>query len=121
MSFINWMLGAAGFCCSLISYLLISQGYVVLDVIDRVLVKLELKLIGKYDCVPADGETEVSVQNTRASWQLKKENVGVFAIQGRRTRMEDRFNVVSNMEHTGTSIYGIFDGHGGEVKLNTLT
>ena len=29
--------------------------------------------------------------------------------------MEDRFNVVNDLEHTGTSIYGIFDGHGGEV------
>ena len=29
--------------------------------------------------------------------------------------MEDRFNVVNNLEHTDTSIYGIFDGHGGEV------
>ena len=29
--------------------------------------------------------------------------------------MEDRFNVVNDLEHTETSIYGIFDGHGGEV------
>jgi protein phosphatase 1L len=115
MSFVSWMLGAVGFCFSLISYILISQGYIVLDVLDRVLVKLELKLVGKYDCVPADGETVVSGHNTRASWQLRKDNVSVFAIQGRRIHMEDRFNVVTNMEHTGTSIYGIFDGHGGEV------
>ena len=25
------------------------------------------------------------------------------------------FNVVNDLEHTETSIYGIFDGHGGEV------
>jgi len=43
--------------------------------------------------------------------------VGVYAIQGRRLYMEDRFNVVSRLENTDTSIYGIFDGHGGEVPL----
>ena len=29
--------------------------------------------------------------------------------------MEDRFNIVTDLEQTGTSIFGIFDGHGGEV------
>ena len=33
--------------------------------------------------------------------------------------MEDRFNVVNNLEHTETSIYGIFDGHGGEVRFSS--
>ena len=30
--------------------------------------------------------------------------------------MEDRFNIVYDLEHTKSSIYGIFDGHGGEVS-----
>lgn len=30
--------------------------------------------------------------------------------------MEDRLNIVSDLEQTGTSIYGVFDGHGGEVN-----
>lgn len=115
MGVADWILGAAGICCSVISYIVVLQGYLILDIIDRVLVKIELKILGVYDRVPADGEAVVSVRNTRASWQMVKDNVGVFAVQGRRPHMEDRFNVVSNLELTGTSIYGIFDGHGGEV------
>ena len=34
--------------------------------------------------------------------------------------MEDRFNVVNDLERTETSIYGIFDGHGGEVMHDEL-
>jgi len=66
--------------------------------------------------VPMTADREISgAQRTRASWQLKKSNVAVYAIQGRRPHMEDRFNIVTDLEHTNTSIYGIFDGHGGEV------
>jgi len=86
------------------------------EFLGRFMVKLELKFTGKYDHVPVDGESVVTAQKTRASWELKKGNVGVYAIQGRRPHMEDRFNVVTQLEHTGTSIYGIFDGHGGEVR-----
>jgi len=115
MAISQWMLQTLALCFSAISHIVILHGYLIMDVIDRMLVKLELKILGKYNCVPADGETEVRVRNTRASWQLKKNNVGVFAIQGRRNQMEDRFNVVSNLELCDTSVYGIFDGHGGEV------
>jgi len=85
------------------------------EALDRVFVKLELKVTGNYDRVPVDAESRVSAKRTRASWDLQRDNVGVFAIQGRRPYMEDRFNVVNQLEHTDTSIYGIFDGHGGEV------
>ena len=54
---------------------------------------------------------------TKASWELKKEHVAVFAIQGRRPHMEDRFNIVTELDHTDASIYGVFDGHGGEVNI----
>lgn len=90
------------------------------EVLDRIIVKLELKVTGNYDHVPADGESYVTAKRTRASWELMRDNVGVFAIQGRRPYMEDRFNVVCQLEHTNTSIYGIFDGHGGEVLLVLL-
>ena len=67
--------------------------------------------------MPAEAESEITgAQRTRASWQLKKGNVAVYAIQGRRPHMEDRFNIITDLEHTNTSIYGIFDGHGGEVR-----
>lgn len=88
------------------------------EFLGRFMVKLELKFTGKYDHVPVDGESVVTAQKTRASWELKKGNVGVYAIQGRRPHMEDRFNVVTQLEHTGTSIYGIFDGHGGEFAAD---
>ena len=61
---------------------------------------------------------DINAAKTKASWELRKGNIGLYAIQGRRQHMEDRFNVVDDLEHTGsgTSIYGIFDGHGGEVS-----
>ncbi|XP_041357070.1 protein phosphatase 1L-like [Gigantopelta aegis] len=85
---------------------------------NRARVKLQLKLRGQYDVIPEQGETEVSEEHTKASWELRKENVAVFAIQGRRPHMEDRFNVVNDLEHTDTSIYGMFDGHGGEFAAD---
>ncbi|XP_062574091.1 protein phosphatase 1L-like [Saccostrea cucullata] len=56
----------------------------------------------------------VPVQSTGTSWELQKEGAAAYAIQGRRPHMEDRFNIVIDLEETGTSIFGIFDGHGGE-------
>lgn len=57
----------------------------------------------------------------RESWELKRDNVAVFAIQGRRPHMEDRFNVITDLDDTRTSVYGIFDGHGGEVFIYFFT
>jgi len=51
----------------------------------------------------------------RASWELRKDTIGVYSIQGRRAHMEDRFNVV-DLEQINASIYGVYDGHGGEVQ-----
>ena len=78
---------------------------------------MQLFLSHRYNKIPAPGEGDLfgRGEKSKASWELKKGNVGVYAIQGRRPHMEDRFNVVNNLEHTETSIYGIFDGHGGEV------
>jgi len=96
-------------------YFCVIRSDALYDFVGKILVKLELKVTGNYDHVPADGESIVSAHKTRASWEYRKDNVGVYAIQGRRPHMEDRFNVVTELEHTGTSIYGVFDGHGGEV------
>ena len=54
------------------------------------------------------------------AWETKKGNAAVYAIQGRRPHMEDRFNIVYDLEHTKSSIYGVFDGHGGEVIITTF-
>ncbi|XP_072180226.1 protein phosphatase 1L-like [Diadema setosum] len=48
-------------------------------------------------------------------WELRKDNVAVYAIQGRRPGMEDRFDYATG-ERDGLTekFYGIYDGHGGE-------
>lgn len=50
----------------------------------------------------------------RVAWELQKELAAAYALQGRRPHMEDRFNIVSDLEQTGIYLFGIFDGHGGE-------
>jgi len=52
------------------------------------------------------------------SWSVRKGAVAVFALQGRRKKMEDRFSILIENEHTGTTICGIFDGHGGEFAAD---
>ncbi|CAM9334712.1 unnamed protein product [Bubo scandiacus] len=50
------------------------------------------------------------------TWEFKSHNVAVYSIQGRRDHMEDRFEVITDLVNkTHPSIFGIFDGHGGEV------
>lgn len=50
------------------------------------------------------------------TWEFKNNNVAVYSIQGRRDHMEDRFEVLTDITNkTHPSIFGIFDGHGGEV------
>ncbi|XP_025913564.1 protein phosphatase 1L isoform X1 [Apteryx rowi] len=49
------------------------------------------------------------------TWEFKSHNVAVYSIQGRRDHMEDRFEVITDLVNkTHPSIFGIFDGHGGE-------
>lgn len=51
------------------------------------------------------------------TWEYKSHNVAVYSIQGRRDHMEDRFEVLAdNVNKTHPSIFGVFDGHGGEVS-----
>ncbi|NXJ82674.1 PPM1L phosphatase, partial [Trogon melanurus] len=50
------------------------------------------------------------------TWEFKSHNVAVYSIQGRRDHMEDRFEVITDLVNkTHPSIFGIFDGHGGEA------
>ena len=52
------------------------------------------------------------------TWQFKNNNVAVYSIQGRRDHMEDRFEVLTDIANKShPSIFGIFDGHGGEVRV----
>ncbi|KAL3847391.1 hypothetical protein ACJMK2_018306 [Sinanodonta woodiana] len=64
--------------------------------------------------VSVSADIDSIAQKDRTSWEMMKGNAAMFAIQGRRPHMEDRFNMVHDMEGTKTSLYGIFDGHGGE-------
>uniref|UniRef100_A0A8B9LD31 Protein phosphatase, Mg2+/Mn2+ dependent, 1Lb n=1 Tax=Astyanax mexicanus TaxID=7994 RepID=A0A8B9LD31_ASTMX len=53
------------------------------------------------------------------TWEFKSNNVAVYAIQGRREHMEDRFEVLTDLVNKShPSIFGVFDGHGGEVRLS---
>lgn len=57
----------------------------------------------------------------RDSWDLVKGPCSVYALKGRRPKMEDRFSVLAD-EGSGIALYGIFDGHGGEVSnIQSLT
>lgn len=49
------------------------------------------------------------------SWEQKTERVVVYAIRGRRDKMEDRF-VSQTVKDTKVQINAVFDGHGGEVS-----
>ncbi|KAI5743907.1 protein phosphatase 1L [Diaphorina citri] len=55
---------------------------------------------------------------TRFSWESQKGNVAAYALQGRRSKMEDRFVINENIDDTGVSLIAVFDGHGGEFAAN---
>lgn len=86
--------------------------------LEKARIKLQLRWAGQYDQISEESEKEVTEKKSKASWELRKGNVAIYAIQGRRPHMEDRYNFVNNLDETRTSIYGIFDGHGGEVRIS---
>ncbi|KAK2142016.1 hypothetical protein LSH36_1004g00083 [Paralvinella palmiformis] len=105
-------------CFCVVVYYYIFHGTAFWTFLERLRIKLELKVTGRYDRIPVTGDKEITSERSKASWELRKDNVGVYAIQGRRPYMEDRFNVVTDLERTKASIYGIFDGHGGEFAAD---
>ncbi|XP_049286838.1 protein phosphatase 1L isoform X2 [Anopheles funestus] len=48
------------------------------------------------------------------SWEECTTGSAVYAVQGRRAKMEDRFVISENINSSGISLFAIFDGHGGE-------
>uniref|UniRef100_A0A671UWD0 Protein phosphatase 1L n=1 Tax=Sparus aurata TaxID=8175 RepID=A0A671UWD0_SPAAU len=53
------------------------------------------------------------------TWEFKSNNVAVYSIQGRRDHMEDRFDVLTDIVNKShPSIFGVFDGHGGEAAAD---
>lgn len=57
-------------------------------------------------------------ESDKQSWELKGVYSAAYAIKGRRLNMEDRFIINENINHTGISLFAIFDGHGGEFAAN---
>ena len=63
------------------------------------------------------GGLDVADAEFSKTWDFKNNNVAVYSIQGRRDHMEDRFEVITDIVNKShPSIFGIFDGHGGEVR-----
>lgn len=76
----------------------------------------EVTIATKVDQIASQFDDALTVSYRKATWELVKENVGVYALQGRRGTMEDRFTFVNKLERSCTSLYGVFDGHGGDVS-----
>jgi len=69
-----------------------------------------------FSCSQILGKTIKSSNDS--SWCTVGEKAAVFAIQGRRPHMEDRFVLAENFGDSGVSLFAVFDGHGGEVCSN---
>uniref|UniRef100_A0A8C4QU25 Protein phosphatase, Mg2+/Mn2+ dependent 1L n=1 Tax=Eptatretus burgeri TaxID=7764 RepID=A0A8C4QU25_EPTBU len=66
-------------------------------------------------------KNEEEKENWSHTWEFRSGNVAVFALQGRRDHMEDRYAIIHGRNTRGTpgtrpnhAIYAVFDGHGGE-------
>ncbi|CAI6354302.1 unnamed protein product [Macrosiphum euphorbiae] len=55
------------------------------------------------------------------NWKFDGKNVALYAIKGRRSQMEDRYVIKTNIMNTGISLFAIFDGHGGEFAAEYAT
>ncbi|XP_060847220.1 protein phosphatase 1L [Rhopalosiphum padi] len=55
------------------------------------------------------------------NWKFNGKNVALYAIKGRRSQMEDRYVIKTNIMNTGISLFAIFDGHGGEFAADYAT
>ncbi|XP_050426045.1 protein phosphatase 1L [Adelges cooleyi] len=55
------------------------------------------------------------------NWSFDGKNVALYAIKGRRSQMEDRYVIKTNIMDTGISLFAIFDGHGGEFAAEYAT
>ena len=81
------------------------------------------KLKFKSPQLPVDSKDVVSIEHSwikhdepsMTSWEEISGSAAVYAIKGRRPHMEDRYDIVK--QNGNFSLYGIFDGHGGDVCL----
>ncbi|XP_052104249.1 protein phosphatase 1L-like [Mytilus californianus] len=84
----------------------------------RTKLNIQLRWQGQYNSSKVQDSHLLNSSGENDVWETKKGNAAVYAIQGRRPHMEDRFSIVYDLEHTKSSIYGIFDGHGGEFAAD---
>ncbi|XP_014217466.1 protein phosphatase 1L [Copidosoma floridanum] len=59
-----------------------------------------------------------NASSKKADWELLKDNVAVYALQGHRAHMEDRFVINKDITDSGVSLFAVFDGHGGQFAAN---
>jgi hypothetical protein len=57
------------------------------------------------------------IANDNVINELKGNCVGIYALQGRRPKMEDKFSYVNDSATLGLEYWAVFDGHGGDVCL----
>ncbi|XP_017481753.1 PREDICTED: protein phosphatase 1L isoform X3 [Rhagoletis zephyria] len=63
--------------------------------------------------------SEASGHGDYQSWEEVRQQSAVYALLGRRPRMEDRYIIEENINNdTGISLFAIFDGHGGEFAVD---
>jgi protein phosphatase 1L len=60
-------------------------------------------------------ECITGIANDNVINELKGNFVGVYALQGRRPKMEDKFSYVNDSARLGLEYWAVFDGHGGDV------
>ncbi|XP_067307620.1 protein phosphatase, Mg2+/Mn2+ dependent, 1Lb [Pseudorasbora parva] len=78
----------------------------------------EMKSIAQSSLMKGRMAEAVKPQGERVSgaWQYRSSAAAVYSIQGRREHMEDRFHIPTDaINHSHPSIFGVFDGHGGEA------
>jgi hypothetical protein len=56
----------------------------------------------------------VLAETRRPDVHIVSQNVAVFAMQGRRPHMEDRYDMLRSSDG-GRHYFAVYDGHGGEV------
>jgi len=65
-------------------------------------------------------ECVTGIANDNVVNELKDNSVGVYALQGRRPKMEDRFSYINDSAKLGIEYWAVFDGHGGDVSLSLV-
>lgn len=62
---------------------------------------------------------QLHLKSPGSTWDLRSSSgqSACFALQGRRPKMEDRFTLVEKLGSTPLHLFAIYDGHGGEVRM----